>query len=148
MSVHKGRHRLQSGPWTERRAGAADLRACSGAATLAEAEPALERLADRWATTAPALSPRWLAAWDRLTVCFDSPPAIRRALSTPKAMESLDASLRKVFQGRSAFPQDEAILNGLSLGLHHGATQWTQPMPEWPTALQQLVILFGERVQG
>ena len=77
---HKVRNRLRSVPWRERRAGAADLRARSGAATLPEAEQALERGAARWAPKSPAISPSWLADGDRLTVLFDSPPALRRAL--------------------------------------------------------------------
>ena len=78
--VPKGRNSLTYGPWPERRAVAADLRALSGATPLAAAEQARERCADRWAPKSPAISPRWLAAWDRWTVFFDSPPAIRRAV--------------------------------------------------------------------
>jgi transposase-like protein len=59
----------------------------------------------------------------------------------------LHYSLRKVWKGRSAFPQDESILKVLYMGLQHVATKWTQPVPEWKAALNQLVILFGERVQ-
>jgi transposase-like protein len=78
--VHKGRHSLQDGPWQERRAVAADLRATAGATPRAATEQALERCADRWAPKSPAISPSWLAAGDRLTVFFDDPPAIRRAV--------------------------------------------------------------------
>ena len=88
--VPKGRHSLRYVPWRERRAVAADLRALYGATTLAAAEQALERFADRWDTKSPALSPSWLADWDRLTVFCDSPPALRRAVSTTKAIESFN----------------------------------------------------------
>jgi transposase-like protein len=57
-------------------------------ARLAAAQ-ALERGADRWDTTDPAISPRGLADGARLTVCCDAPPAIRRALETTHAMASL-----------------------------------------------------------
>ena len=60
---------------------------------------------------------------------------------------TLPAALRKVVHVRGAFPQDASIIQRLSLGLHHVAKQWTQPMPEWHAALTQCVILFGERVQ-
>ena len=126
---------------------AAALRAIYGAPTLAAAEQALERFADRWDTKYPAMSPSWLADWDRLTVFFDSPPAIRRAVSTTKAIESFNYALRKVRKGRRAFPNDESIIKVLSRGLQHVAKKWTQPIPEWKAALNQFVILFGERVQ-
>ena len=86
--VPKVRNSLQYVPWQERRAVAADLRAIYGAPTLTAAEQALERFADRWDLKDPAISPSWLADWDRLTVCFDYPPALRRAVSTTQAIES------------------------------------------------------------
>ena len=107
----------------------------------------MERFADRWDSQYPALRPRWLAEGDRLTVCGDYPPAIRRAVSTTHAIESLNYALRKVWQGRSAFPHDESILQGWYMGLQHVARKRTQPIPEWKAALNQFVILFGERVQ-
>src|ERR671932_1551492 len=145
--VHKVRNSLKYVPWKERKAVAADLRAIYGAATLAEAEQALERFAARWETKYPAISPSWLADWDRLTVFFDYPPAIRRAIYTTNAIESLNYSLRKVLKGRSAFPNDESIIKVLYMGLQHVAKKWTQPIPEWKAALNQFVMLFGERVQ-
>jgi putative transposase len=145
-SVPKVRTSLREVPWKARRAVAAELRALSGAATLPDAEQALECFADRWDTTDPALRPSWLAAWDRLTVLLEYPPALRRAISTTNAREALPYARRKVLTGRGAFPNDEAIVQLLSMGLHHVAKQWTQPIPEWKAALHQCVILFGERV--
>src|SRR2546427_108120 len=145
--VHKVRNSLKYVPWKERRAVAADLRAIYGAATLPDAEQALERFAERWDAKYPAISPSWLADWDRLTVFFDYPLAIRRAVYTTNAIESLNYSLRKVLKGRSAFPNDESITKVLYMGLQHVAKKWTQPIPEWKAALNQFVILFGERVQ-
>ena len=144
--VHKVRNSLRYVPWKDRRAVATDLRAIYGAATLAEAEQALERFADRWDAKSPAISPSWLADWDRLTVLFDSPPAIRRVVYTTNAIESLNYSLRKVRKGRGAFPNDEAIVKLLYMGLQHVAKKWTQPIRDWKAALNQFVILFGERV--
>ena len=145
--VHKVRNSLKYVPWKERRAVAADLRAIYGAATLPEAEQALERFAERWDAKYPAISPSWLADWDRLTVFFDYPPAIRRVVYTTNAIESLNYSLRKALKGRSAFPNDESIIKVLYMGLQHVAKKWTQPIPEWKAALNQFVMLFGERVQ-
>src|SRR5919206_387716 len=140
--VHKVRNSLTYVPWKERKAVAADLRAMYAAATLAEAEHALECFAERWDTKYPAISPSWLADWDRLTVFFDYPPAIRRVVYTTNAIESLNYSLRKVLKGRSAFPNDESIIKVLYMGLQHVAKKWTQPIPEWKAALNQFVMLF------
>ena len=56
-----------------------------------------------------------------MTVFLDYPPAIRRAVYTTNAIEALNYSLRKVLKGRSAFPNDEAILKVLYRGLQHVA---------------------------
>lgn len=133
-------------PWKERKAVATDLRAIYSAATLLEAEQALEQCAERWDAKYPAISPSWLADWDRLTVLFDYPPAICRVIYTSNAMESLNYSPRKVLKGRGAFPNDESIVKVLSVGLQHVAKKWTQPIREWKAAPNQFVILFGDRV--
>jgi len=144
--VHKVRNSLRYVPWKERRAVATDLRAIYGAATLTEAEQALERFADRWDAKYPAISPSWLVDWDRLTVLFDYPPAIRRVIYTTNAIESLNYSLRKVLKGRGAFPNDDSIVKLLYMGLQHVAKKWTQPIRDWKAALNQFVMLFGERI--
>jgi putative transposase len=43
-----------------------------------------------------------------------------------------------VLKGRGAFSNDEAIVKRLYM--------WTQPIREWKAALNQFVILCGERV--
>ena len=144
--VPKVRNSLKYVPWKERKAVAADLRAIYGAATLPEAEQALERFADRWDPKYPAISPSWLADWERLTVLFDYPPEIRRVIYTTNAIESLNFTLRKRLKTRGAFPNDEAIVKVVYLALQQIAKRWTRPIRDWKAALNQFVILFGERV--
>jgi putative transposase len=144
--VHKVRNSLKYVPWKERKAVAADLRAIYGAATLAEAEQALERFAERWDAKYPAISPSWLADWDRLTVFFDYPPEIRRVIYTTNAIESLNYSLRKRLKTRGVFPNDESLVKVLYLALQQVAKKWTRPIRDWKAALNQFVMLFGERV--
>ena len=144
--VHKVRNSLKYVPWKERKTVAADLRAIYAAATLAEAEQALERFAERWDATYPTISPSWLADWERLTVLFDYPPAIRRVIYTTNAIESLNYTLRKRLKTRGVFPNDESIVKVLSLALQSVAKRWTRPIRDWKAALNQFVMLFGERV--
>jgi putative transposase len=144
--VHKVRNSLKYVPWKERKAVAADLRAIYAAATLAEAEQALERFAERWDAKYPTISPSWLTDWDRLTVLFDYPPEIRRVIYTTNAIESLNYTLRKRLKTRGVFPNDESIVKVLYLALQNVAKKWTRPIRDWKAALNQFVILFGERV--
>lgn len=144
--VHKVRGALKYVPWKERKAVATDLRAIYGAATLAEAEQALERFSARWDAKYPAISPSWRADWERLTVFFHYPPEIRRVIYTTNAIESLNYSLRKVLKNRGAFPNDESICKLFYLALSRIAKKWTMPIRNWKAALNQFVILFGDRV--
>lgn len=144
--VHKVRGSLKYVPWKERKAVAADLRAIYGAATLAEAEQALERFSERWDDKYPAISPSWRADWPRLTVFFDYPREIRKVIYTTNAIESLNYSMRKVLKNRGAFPNDDSIMKVLFMGLNNVAKKWTRPIRDWKAALNQFVILFEERV--
>jgi transposase-like protein len=144
--VHKVRNALKYVPWKERKAVAADLRAIYGAASLTEAEQALEDFSARWDERYPAISAAWRTDWQRLTVFFDYPPEIRRVIYTTNAIESLNYSMRKLLKNRGAFPNDESIFKLLYLGLSRVAKKWTMPIRNWKAALNQFVIMFGERV--
>jgi len=144
--VHKVRGSLKYVPWKERKAVAADLRAIYAAATLLEAEQALERFSQRWDDTYPAITPSWRADWQRLTVFFDYPQEVRKVVYTTNAIESLNYSMRKVLKNRGAFPNDESILKLMFMGLKNVARKWTRPIRDWKAALNQFVILYGDRV--
>ena len=144
--VHKVRGSLKYVPWKERKAVAADLRAIYGAATLLEAEQALERFSERWDDKYPAITPSWRADWQRLTVFFDYPPEVRKVVYTTNAIESLNYSMRKVLKNRGAFPNDESIMKLMFMGLKNVARKWTRPIRDWKAALNQFIILYGDRV--
>ena len=144
--VHKLRNSLKYVPWKERKAVATDLRAIYAAATLVEAEEALGRFAQRWDAKYPAISPSWRVDWPRLTVFFDYCPEIRKVIYTTNAIESLNYSLRKLLKTRGAFPNDDAIIKILYLAINRVAKKWTMPIRDWKAAINQFVILFGDRV--
>jgi len=144
--VHKLRNSFKYVPWKERKAVATDLRAVYAAATLKEAEQALERFSERWDAKYPAISPSWRNDWERLTVFFDYSPEIRKVIYTTNAIESLNYSLRRMLKTRGAFPNDDAIFKVLYLAINRVAKKWTMPIRDWKAALNQFVILFGDRV--
>ncbi|MCB2167039.1 MAG: IS256 family transposase [Deltaproteobacteria bacterium] len=144
--VHKLRNSFKYVPWKERKAVATDLRAVYAAVTLKEAEQALERFSERWDAKYPAISPSWRKDWERLTVFFDYSAEIRKVIYTTNAIESLNYSLRRMLKTRGAFPNDDAIFKVLYLAINRVAKKWTMPIRDWKAALNQFVILFGERV--
>jgi putative transposase len=144
--VHKLRNSLKYVPWKERKTVARDLRAIYAAPTLAEAEQALERFSASWDAKYPAIGPSWRADWQRLTVFFNYSPEVRKVIYTTNAVESLNYSLRKLLKTRGAFPTDDSIVKVLYLGITRVAKKWTMPIRDWRSALNQFVILFGDRV--
>lgn len=144
--VHKLRNSFKYVPWKDRKAVAKDLKAVYGAATIKEAEQALDKFSDTWDAKYPAISPSWRTDWDRLTVFFDYSPEIRKAIYTTNAIESLNYSLRRILKNRGAFPNDDSISKILYLAINRAAKKWTMPIRNWKAALNQFVILFGDRV--
>lgn len=144
--VHKLRNSFKYVPWKDRKAVAKDLRAVYGAGTLKEAEHALDKFSDQWDAKYPAISPSWRSDWDRLTVFFDYSADIRKVIYTTNAIESLNYSLRKMLKNRGAFPNDDSITKILYLAINRVSKKWTMPIRNWKAALNQFVILFGDRV--
>jgi len=144
--VHKLRNSFKYVPWKDRKEVAKDLRSIYGAMTLTEAEEALERFSEKWDAKYPAISPSWRAEWERLTVFFDYSPEIRKVVYTTNAIESLNYSLRRMLKNRGSFPNDDSILKILYLAINRVAKKWTMPIRNWKAALNQFVILFGDRV--
>jgi len=144
--VHQVRHSLRFVSWKQRKEVAADLRKIYAAVTLAEAEQALNDFAGKWDEQHPTISRSWRNNWERLSVFFDYPPQIRKVIYTTNAIESLNASLRKVTKTRRSFPTDESVMKILYLALHQISRKWTMPIRDWKQAMSQFMILFGDRV--
>ena len=65
---------------------------------------------------------------------------------TTNAIESLNYSLRRMLKNRGAFPNDDSITKILYLAINRVSKKWTMPIRNWKAALNQFVILFGDRV--
>ena len=144
--VHQVRHSLRYVGWKERKAVAADLRAIYSAANVEAAEGALEAFAAKWDGQYPTISQSWKKNWSRLSVIFDFSPEIRKAIYTTNAIESLNASLRKVTKTRRVFPTDESVLKLLYLALHNISAKWTMPIHNWKPAMSQFMLMYEDRV--
>ena len=144
--VHQIRHSLRYVNWKQRKVIAADLKRIYGAATLAEAELALAEFADKWDDQHPMISLSWRNNWERLSVFFDYPPEIRKVIYTTNAIESLNASLRKITKTRRSFPTDDSVMKILYLALHQISKKWTMPIRDWKAAMSKFMIMYSDRV--
>ena len=144
--VHQIRHSLRYVNLKQRKVIAADLKRIYGAATLVEAELALVEFAEKWDDQHPTISLSWRNNWARLSVFFDYPPEIRKVIYTTNAIESLNASLRKITKTRRSFPTDDSVMKILYLALHQISKKWTMPIRDWKAAMSQFMIMYSDRV--
>ena len=126
-----------------------DLKQIYSAVNEEEALEALDDFGKKWNGKYPMIQRSWEAHWNDLSEFFKYPEEIRRVIYTTNAIESLNASLRKVTKNRAAFPDDEAIIKIMYLAISKAAKKWTMPIKNWGQALNQFAILFGaDRVFG
>ena len=124
-----------------------DLRSIYSAVNEEEALEALDDFGKKWNSKYPMIQRSWEAHWNDLSEFFKYPEEIRRVIYTTNAIESLNASLRKVTKNRAAFPDDDAIIKIMYLAISKAAKKWTMPIRNWGLALNQFAIFFGaERV--
>jgi len=144
--VHMVRNSLKFVSWKDRKAVATDLKEIYRPATVELAEKALQAFSANWDEKYPAISPSWRNNWANIIPLFAYPPEIRRAIYTTNAIESLNMSLRKVIKTKSSFPNDDALKKILYLALKNIEKKWTMPIQNWSGAINQFLILFGDRV--
>lgn len=146
--VHMVRNSLKYVSWKSRKAVAKDLKAVYGAKTLEEAELALSAFSDKWDAAYPSISKSWLNHWENIIPFFNFPEDIRKAIYTTNAIESLNASLRKVIKNKRVFPSDDAASKLLYLALKNISKKWTMPIRNWKSAMNCFMIMFEERLTG
>ena len=145
--VHLIRNSLKFVSWKKKKEVATDLKTIYQAATLEEAQSALDVFEDKWRSDYPMIAQSWRANWERVSVFLAYPEDIRKVIYTTNAIESLNMSLRKVTKNRGSFPSPEAVFKLFYLALQNIAKKWTLPIRNWPAAMNQFVIIFGDRVK-
>ena len=143
--VHLIRNCLRYVPWKDSKAVAADLKPIYQAATLEEAEAALDAFAAKWDEQYPTISQIWIRHWENIIPIFDYPRAIRKVIYTTNAIESLNRSLRKVIKTKAVFPDENSVLKLMYLAMNNISKRWTRPIKDWKAALSHFAILFPER---
>ncbi len=144
--VHMVRNSMQYVSWKDRKKLVPDLKNIYQAVTEEQALDALTALEQKWDSRYPMISKSWRNNWTRLSPFFAYPTEIRRAIYTTNAIESLNNSLRKVTKNRGAFPNDEAAIKLLYMALRNVMKKWTMPIRNWGTAVNQMSIIFGDRI--
>jgi putative transposase len=124
----------------------ADLKKIYQAATVVEAEQALEAFAQAWDAKYPTIAKAWRAKWADIITLFDYPPAIRRVIYTTNAIESVNSVIRKFTRNRKIYPNEESALKIVYMAIREASRKWTMPIHHWKQALNHFAILFEGRI--
>jgi putative transposase len=144
--VHLVRAALRYVTTQDSRAVAADLKKIYQAATVTEAEQALESFAQAWDAKYPTIAKQWRLKWANFVTIFEFPPAIRKAIYTTNAIESVNSVIRKFTRNRKQYPNAESAVKLVYLAIHEAAKRWTMPIRGWKQALNHFAIVFENRL--
>ena len=144
--VHLVRAALRYVTDEDSRPVAADLKAIYQAGGVTEAEAALDKFAEKWDGKYPTISKQWRQRWADLIAMFDFPPAIRKAIYTTNAIESVNSVIRKFTRNRKQYPNGDSAVKLIYLAISEAAKRWTMPIVGWKQALNHFAILFEGRM--
>jgi transposase-like protein len=125
---------------------ARDLKKIYLAATVIEAEAALEEFSQAWDEKYPTIGKQWRAKWTDIITIFDFPYDIRRAIYTTNAIESLNSVIRKFTKNRKIYPNEESALKLIYMAIGEASKRWTRPIHHWKKALNHFAIMFEDRM--
>lgn len=146
--VHQIRNSLKYVASKNQKAFLVDLKPVYKAATLMEAEAALERLESKWGKQYPIVLQSWRRKWTNLSVFFRYPDNIRKVIYTTNIIESVHRQFRKLTKTKGAFPNENSLLKLLYAGIQNACAKWTMPVQNWNLTLSQLAIYFEGRLDG
>jgi transposase-like protein len=144
--VHLVRAALRYVSTQDSKAVIADLKKIYQAATVLEAETALDAFAQAWDAKYPTITKMWRAKWTDIITLFDYPAPIRKAIYTTNAIESVNSVIRKFTRNRKIYPNEESALKIVYMAIHEASKKWTMPVRHWKQTLNHFAILFEGRM--
>ena len=88
----------------------------------------------------------WEKNWDSLCPIFKFSKEVRRAFYTTNAIESLNASYRKINRQRSVFPNGDSLLKTLYLTTVEQSKKWNTAIRNWGKMRAELSIMYENRL--
>ncbi len=144
--VHQVRNTLKYVAEKDRKPFAADLKTIYHASNEEKAMEALEKVTAKWSEKYPNSMKRWHENWDVITPIFKFSMEVRKVIYTTNAIESLNATYRKLNRQRSVFPSDTALLKALYLATFEATKKWSMPIRNWGQVYGELSIMYEGRL--
>jgi transposase-like protein len=144
--VHQVRNSLRYVAYKNHKAFVVDLKRVYRAASLGEAEIALDQLESIWGEKYPIVIKSWRVKWVHLSAYFKYPADIRRIIYTTNSIEAVHRQFRKLTKTKGGFPNDDSLLKLLYMGINNASKKWTMPIQNWNLTVSQLSIFFEGRL--
>ncbi|MBN8707203.1 MAG: IS256 family transposase [Bacteroidetes bacterium] len=144
--VHQIRTSLLFVPFKDSKAVVKDLRMIYTASKLQDAEMALDRFEQIWGAKYPKIVESWKRNWDQLMVFMKYSKPIRQIIYTTNPVEAVHRQLRRVTKTKGAFVNNQALIKLLYLAQKRVSAKWCQVPNNWGLCLQELLILFEDRL--
>jgi putative transposase len=148
--VHVIRNAMRFVSWRDRKNVTTAMREIYTAPTVEAAELALKEFDRRYGQQYPGAIDVWRNAWPEFVPFLDYPVELRRIVYTTNAIESINFQLRKITKNRGHFPDRDAAMKLLYLGLRNissvrGGESGTGTAG-WKVALNTMSRLFPGRL--
>ena len=144
--VHQVRGTMKYVSDKDRKPFCADLKTIYYAPTEEKALEALQRVTEKWNGKYPGSMTSWTHNWDAISPIFKFSADVRKVIYTTNAIESLNATYRKLNRQRSVFPSDTALLKALYLSTYEATKKWTMPVRNWGQIYGELSIMYEDRL--
>lgn len=126
----------------------ADLKLVYRAVTEEEALENLMAFKEKWGKKYPSCVKTWEDNWDILNTFFAYPPEVRKIIYTTNIIEGLNRQFRQVTKNKPSFVNDDSLRKLLYLASKNIVERWTQRCRNWDMILNQLNIMFQDRIAG
>lgn len=123
-----------------------DLKRIYRATSKEVAEDELVCLDEKWGDKYPVVIKSWQRNWEELSQYFQYTTPIRKIIYTTNAVEGFHRQIRKVTKTKGAFTSDMSLLKLVYLATRNIEKKWTSPLHNWSLTIQQLYIIFGDRI--
>ena len=123
-----------------------DLKLVYKAVTEEEAMENLISFKDKWGKSYPSCVKSWEDNWDVLSTFFAYPPEVRKIIYTTNIIEGLNRQFRQITKNKPSFQNDDSLRKMLYLASKKIVGHWTARCRNWDMVLNQLSIMFSDRL--
>jgi len=144
--VHMVRNTLMHVSHKHKKEFASDLKRIYHAPNEESAYAILQEVREKWEKIYPNSMRRWEENWDVICPIFKYSSAVRKALYTTNAIESLNSQYRRINGARPVFPSEDSLKKALFLATRMVTKKWTAKIRDWGMIYGELSIIFEGRL--